>query len=304
MGEPMASHLARAGLDLVVHDLRDEPLRRLEKLGARVAASPLEVGRECSLVEVIVVDDDQVRQVVEGNDGALGGCASGDLIVVHSTVNPRTVKDLAARAQERGVGLIDAPVSGAASGATDGTLSVMVGGESAHVKRCEPVFAHFAASVFHVGETGKGLAAKLANNLVAIVNGRTLTEGLDLARRSGIDEQTMLEILNVSTGRSWSSGALPRHARDRAHTPGRSGRPGAHRPEGHVPRRRRRPRAGRDVTHRGGRGRADAARLKRGASAAKAEGLSEGGWQSASSGSRPRRPTRPDPPRRPTRAGH
>ncbi len=205
MGEPMASHLARAGLDLVVYDLRDEPLRRLEKLGARVAASPLEVGRECSLVEVIVVDDDQVRQVVEGNNGALGGCASGDLIVVHSTVNPRTVKELAARAQERGVGLIDAPVSGAATGAADGTLSVMVGGDSVHVKRCEPVFAHFAASVFHVGETGKGLAAKLANNLVAIVNGRTLAEGLDLARQSGIDEQTMLEILNVSTGRSWSS---------------------------------------------------------------------------------------------------
>ena len=190
MGEPMASHLARAGLDLVVYDLRDEPLRRLEKLGARVAASPLEVGRECSLVEVIVVDDDQVRQVVEGNNGALGGCASGDLIVVHSTVNPRTVKELAARAQERGVGLIDAPVSGAATGAADGTLSVMIGGDPAHVKRCEPVFAHFAASVFHVGETGKGLAAKLANNLV---------------RRSGIDEQTMLEILSVSTGRSWSS---------------------------------------------------------------------------------------------------
>ncbi len=205
MGEPMASHLARAGLDLVVHDLRDEPLGRLEKLGARVAASPLEVGRECSLVEIIVVDDDQVRQVVDGNDGTLGGCSSGDLIVVHSTVNPRTVVELAARAHERGVGLIDAPVSGAATGARDGTLSLMIGGEATQVKRCEPIFAHFAANVFHVGETGKGLAAKLANNLIAITNGRTLTEGLELARRSGIDEQTMLEILNASTGRSWSS---------------------------------------------------------------------------------------------------
>ncbi len=206
MGEPMATNIAKAGFDLTVYDIRPEPLRVLEKLGAKVARSPQEIGERCDIIETIVVNDAQVEEVILGKDGGgvLAGTRPGSIIVIHSTVHPKTCRRIAALAKDKSVGVLDAAVSGAESGARAGTLSLMVGGDPALLEACRPVFNVIGKNIFHMGEVGMGEVAKLANNLMAIVNMQSTREGLRLARQAGIDEQKMLEVVKASTGNSWA----------------------------------------------------------------------------------------------------
>jgi 3-hydroxyisobutyrate dehydrogenase-like beta-hydroxyacid dehydrogenase len=206
MGEPMATNIAKAGFDLTVYDIRSEPLRALEKLGAKVARSTQEVGEQCDIIETIVVNDAQVEEVILGKDGggALAGARAGSIIVIHSTVHPKTCQRIAALAKDKKVGVLDAAVSGAESGARAGTLSLMVGGNPMLLEACRPVFNVIGKNIFHMGDVGMGEVAKLANNLMAIVNMQSTREGLRLARQAGIDEQKMLEVVKASTGNSWA----------------------------------------------------------------------------------------------------
>jgi 3-hydroxyisobutyrate dehydrogenase-like beta-hydroxyacid dehydrogenase len=206
MGEPMATNIAKAGFDLTVYDIRPEPLRALEKLGAKVARSTQEVGERCDIIETIVVNDAQVEEVILGKDGGgvLAGARPGAIIVIHSTVHPKTCQRIAALAKDKKVGVLDAAVSGAESGARAGTLSLMVGGDPALLAVCRPVFSVIGKNIFHMGDVGMGEVTKLANNLMAIVNMQSTREGLRLARLAGIDEQKMLEVVKASTGNSWA----------------------------------------------------------------------------------------------------
>lgn len=206
MGEPMATNIARAGFDLTVYDVRPEPLRALEKLGAKVARSTQEVGERCDIIETIVVNDAQVEEVILGKDGggALAGARPGSVIVIHSTIHPKTCQRIAALARDKRVEVLDAAVSGAESGARAGTLTLMVGGDPALLEVCRPVFDVIGKNIFHMGDVGMGEVAKLANNLMAIVNMQSTREGLRLARLAGIDEQKMLEVVKASTGNSWA----------------------------------------------------------------------------------------------------
>ncbi|MBI3303133.1 MAG: NAD(P)-dependent oxidoreductase [Deltaproteobacteria bacterium] len=206
MGEPMATNLVKAGFDLTVYDIRPEPLRTLEKLGAKVARSTQEVGERCNIIETIVVNDAQVEEVILGKDGGgvLAGARPGSIIVIHSTVHPKTCQRIAALAKDKGVGVLDTAVSGAEAGARAGTLTLMVGGDPALLEICRPVFNVLGKQIFHMGEVGMGEVAKLVNNLMAIVNMQSTREGLRLARLAGIDEQKMLEVVKVSTGNSWA----------------------------------------------------------------------------------------------------
>jgi 3-hydroxyisobutyrate dehydrogenase-like beta-hydroxyacid dehydrogenase len=206
MGEHMATNIAKAGFDLTVYDIRPEPLRALEKLGAKVARSPQEVGERCDIIETIVVNDAQVEEVLLGKDGGgvLAGACPGSIMVIHSTIHPKTCQRIAALAKDKNVGVLDAAVSGAEAGARAGTLSLMVGGDPALLEICRPVFNVIGKNIFHMGEVGMGEVAKLANNLMAIVNMQSTREGLRLARRAGIDEQKMLEVVKASTGNSWA----------------------------------------------------------------------------------------------------
>jgi len=206
MGEPMATNIAKAGFDLTVYDIRPEPLRALEKLGAKVARSPQEVGERCDIIETIVVNDAQVEEVLLGKDGGgvLAGARPGSIMVIHSTIHPKTCQRIAALAKDKNVGVLDAAVSGAEAGARAGTLSLMVGGDAALLEICRPVFNVIGKNIFHMGDVGMGEVAKLANNLMAIVNMQSTREGLRLARLAGIDEQKMLEVVKASTGNSWA----------------------------------------------------------------------------------------------------
>ena len=208
MGKGMAVNLARAGVDLTVYDLDPEPVRELAALGAKVAGSCREIGASCDVVEIVVVNDAQVERVVHGDGGKdagiLAGARPGTIIVIHSTVHPATCRKIAAAASERGVGVIDAAVSGAEARSKDGTLTLMVGGPSELVEECRPILEIVGERVFHLGEIGRGQVAKLCNNLMSIVNLATVEEALRLAERAGIDEEQMIEIASVSTGESWA----------------------------------------------------------------------------------------------------
>ena len=206
MGGPMAENIAKAGFELSVFDTRPEPLEAMQALGAHIARTAYEIGQRSDIIQIVVVNDAQLEEVVYGggaDKGVLAGAKPGSIIVIHSTVQPETCKKMAERANAIGVHVIDAPVSGGEMASRAGTLSIMLGGDPAHIEACRPVLEAVSKSRFHIGDVGTGQVAKLANNMVAMINLEATREGLRLARLSGIDEKKMLEILKVSTGNNW-----------------------------------------------------------------------------------------------------
>jgi len=202
IGKPMAINVAKAGFDLMVYDLREEPLKELTALGAKVARSAQEVGAHGEIIELVVVDDAQVEAVTLGEGGVLNGAKPGSVIAVHSTVHPKTVRKIAELAKVKGVGVIDAQISGGERGAYAQTLCYMVGGDKAWFERCRPVFATSGANIFHLGELGTGAIAKLAHNLIVYVNMLAASEGMKLAEKAGLDLKALQDVVHASAGQS------------------------------------------------------------------------------------------------------
>ncbi len=202
IGKPMAVNVATAGFDLMVYDVRGEPLTELAALGATIAHSPREIGAHGEIIELVVVDDAQVEAVTLGEGGVLSGAKPGSIIAIHSTVHPKTVRKIAELAKARGVDVIDAQVSGGERGAQAKTLCYMVGGDKALFERCRPVFATSGANIFHLGELGAGAIAKLAHNLIVYVNMLAASEGMRLAEKAGLDLKALQEVVHVSAGQS------------------------------------------------------------------------------------------------------
>jgi len=202
MGKHMAINIAKAGFDLMVYDLRPEPMRELTALGAKAARSADEVGAHGEIIEVVVVDDRQVEAVLLGEGGALSAVKRGSIIVVHSTVHPRTVRKLAEQASAKGVTLIDAEVSGGERGAIAKTLCYMVGGDKAAFERCRPIFATSGANIFHLGALGSGAITKLAHNLIVYVNMLAASEGMRLAEKAGVDLKSMEQVVHSGAAQS------------------------------------------------------------------------------------------------------
>lgn len=165
MGKPMAVNIAKAGFDLTVYDIRPEPLEELKRLGAKGARSPAEVGERCDIIELVVVNDAQVEDVTLGEGGVLAGAKPGSILVIHSTVHPHTCQQVAEQAKAKGVGVVDAAVSGGEEGSRAGTLTIMVGGGARLLEECRPVFEVVGQNIFHLGDVGMGEAGKLANHL-------------------------------------------------------------------------------------------------------------------------------------------
>lgn len=218
VGKPMAMNLIGA-FDVMVHDVRPEPCDALAALGAKIATSPAELGRRAEIVEIAVVNDAQLEQVTTGPQGLLETAARDSIIAVHSTVRPRTVKKIAQAAAARGVEILDAPVSGGDVGARERRLCYMVGGRSEAFDRCRAIFATSGGdSVFHVGELGTGLVAKLCHQVITSLNRLSAYEGMALARRAGLMPETLKPVIRAATGwskavESWSASRLaPHHA--------------------------------------------------------------------------------------------
>jgi 3-hydroxyisobutyrate dehydrogenase-like beta-hydroxyacid dehydrogenase len=203
MGSGIAENILRAGFEVTVFDIRPEARDRLAQLGAKSAESPAEAARDVSLLTVTVLNDEQVRQVLVGDHGAASVLPPGAVVIVHSTVSPHICRELAEVLAARGVQLIDAPVSGGASAADGGALTLMIGGQEDAVTAAAPVLEVISRERFHVGPVGTGQIAKLVNNLMGIVNRVAVGEGLALARAAGLREDAMLGVLRASSGNSW-----------------------------------------------------------------------------------------------------
>jgi len=204
IGRPMAINIMRAGYRMTVHDARPEALAGLEHLGATIGASVREVATQSNLIAIAVVDDEQLEAVMLGEDGVIEAAAPGTIVAVHSTVSPDVCKRRAERCAEQGLRLVDAPVSGAESGAVAGTLTLLVGGDERDVDACREVFYVVGYRVFHVGPVGAGQVAKLCNNLMFTVNLRAVFEALRLADAAGLDETLFREIAASGTANSWA----------------------------------------------------------------------------------------------------
>ncbi|MBV8772496.1 MAG: NAD(P)-dependent oxidoreductase [Deltaproteobacteria bacterium] len=202
IGRPMAINLAKAGFDLMVYDLRPEPMRELAQLGAKCARSADEIGNHSEIIEIVVVDDAQVEAVTFQEGGVLATAKPGTIIAIHSTVHPRTVRNVAALAEAKGVTVIDAEVSGGERGAHAKTLCYMVGGRKSAFEKCRPPFATSGSSIFHLGELGAGAITKLAHNLIVYVNMLAASEGMRLAQTAGIDLAAMEQVVHAGAAQS------------------------------------------------------------------------------------------------------
>lgn len=210
MGEGMAANLAKAGFSLVVRDIRPEPVQRLVALGASVAESNYDLATRSTLVCIALFDDAQVRAAClpHGDDqGLFAGLSPGSIVAVHSTVPPRLTQHLAELAAERGIALLDVPMTGGGDAAAQaGKLTFFVGGDAAVLETARPALAAMSQNLFHVGGVGAGSTTKILSNFMAISNVLLVREALRLARAAGIDEERWLSVINAGgVGSSWVS---------------------------------------------------------------------------------------------------
>ncbi len=201
-GKYLAVNLAQAGYDVMVHDLRREPLEELAACGAKIAPSAAAVGRHSEVVEICVLDDAQVEAVMAGPDGILAGAAAGAIIAVHSTIEPATIARLAALAATREIELIDAPVSGSESGAKAKTMTYMVGGSAQAFAKCRPLFATSGPNITHTGALGTGIRAKLAHQLIICVNILAASEGMKLGVAAGVSPEILQQVVHDGAAQS------------------------------------------------------------------------------------------------------
>ena len=209
IGRPMALRLATApaerGLDVAVFDVAAEPLAALAGAGARVATGVADLAASVDVLCVMVRDDDQVRDVM---GLVLGSARDGLTVVVHSTVAPGTPAELADTAARHGVALLDAPVSGGAMGAAEGTLAIMVGGTEEAFAAARPALEVMGSKVVHAGPVGAGTRFKLARNLLHFVSFTAVTEAQRLAEAAGLDLRALGEVVRHTDAITGGPGAI------------------------------------------------------------------------------------------------
>ncbi|HTE83179.1 MAG TPA: NAD(P)-binding domain-containing protein [Dehalococcoidia bacterium] len=220
MGKPMARNLLRAGFSLTVFNRTRGKSDELAGEGASVGASPAEVARMSDVIITIVTNSPDVEQVALGEKGVIEGVQKGAVLVDMSTISPDVTRTIGGRMAERGVAMLDAPVSGGERGAIDGTLSIMVGGEAQDFERCRPVFEAMGKKLVHCGPLGAGQTVKLCNQIVVGLNNLAMSECLVFAAASGISVDRMLEAVSAGAAGSWALSNLAPKLLKRDFSPG------------------------------------------------------------------------------------
>ncbi len=196
MGSAMARAIARAGLDLAVHNRTPERAAALlSEVGCRLLELPAEAAAWADVVITMLADDAAVRATYEGDDGLLAGAHDGVVLVDMSTVRPDTITSFETRARAVGAGILDSPVSGSVHLAEAGTLTLMVGGEAADLERARPALEAVSKTIFHMGPLGTGAAMKLAVNTVIFGLNGAVAEALVLAEAAGIDRGLAYDVI-------------------------------------------------------------------------------------------------------------
>ena len=203
MGSRMAAVLRRAGHEVLVWNrTRARAEAWAAEHGGTVVDTPSHLGERCDVIVSIVVDGAQVEQVLLGEDGVVEDARDGLVCVDMSTIAPAQARSIAARLGEHGVAFLDAPVTGSAPKAADGTLTIMVGGERDDLARVRPVLDAMGESVVHVGPVGHGQTVKVLTNALAAANVTALAQALLIAKRAGVEVERMIEVLPRSAGGS------------------------------------------------------------------------------------------------------
>jgi 3-hydroxyisobutyrate dehydrogenase len=204
MGARMAANLARAGHEVAVYNRTAAKAEAwAAEHGGRVAATPREAAEGAAVVITMVVDGPQVEQVLLGDDGAAHGAAPGTLMIDMSTIAPADARRIGAALDERGLAFVDAPVSGSAPKAEDGTLTIMAGGSDADFARARPFFDAMGEKIMHVGERGQGQTVKVISNTVGATNCATLAQALVVGKAAGVDLRSLVDVLGASSGASY-----------------------------------------------------------------------------------------------------
>ncbi len=203
MGAFMAKNLIKRGFKLTVYDVAEKPVKELQALGAKSAATCKEAAETSDVIIIMVRDDSQIDQVLYGESGVWEGVKAGSVIIINSTVAPLHCQRIASQGEEKGIKVLDAPVSGGWIGAEAGTLTFMIGGDKEAFGECRPVFEAMGKNLFYLGGSGMGEVCKLVNNFLMAINLATLSEGLGLARKAGLDPEIFVNVVKVSSGASW-----------------------------------------------------------------------------------------------------
>jgi 3-hydroxyisobutyrate dehydrogenase-like beta-hydroxyacid dehydrogenase len=199
MGSRMARNLRAAGFDVVVWN---RTRAKAEELGEPIADTPKAAADGAGVVITMVVDAPQVEEVMFGENGAAEGLSDGGLVVDMSTIPPSAVTDIAAKLAERGIGFVDAPVTGSKPRAEDGTLTIMAGGSADDFARAKPLFEAMGQLIVHCGPSGHGAMVKLLNNALAAINAAALAEAIDLAERYGLDTGRLVQVMSAGSAKS------------------------------------------------------------------------------------------------------
>ena len=195
MGKPMCKNLIKAGHRPVIYSRNQATIDEMVAAGATAAASPKEVAAQVDLVITMLPNSPEVKEVVLGTNGVIEGAKPGCIVADMSSIAPLASQQIAASLAEKGIELLDAPVSGGQPKAIEGTLSVMVGGKQEVFDRCEPIFKAMAASVVRVGNVGAGNVTKLANQVVVALNIAALSEAMVLATKAGVEPELVFKAI-------------------------------------------------------------------------------------------------------------
>ena len=195
MGAPMAGHLVDAGFDVIGVNRSPEKVQELVERGGRGADNIADAAREADVVAVMVPDSPDVQEVLAGDGGVFDTAKPGTLVIDFSSIRPDVTADLAAQAKEKGLRILDAPVSGGQAGAEAATLSIMVGGEEADFDTARPVLDAVGKTIVHVGPNGSGQTVKAANQLIVAGNIQLLAEAVAFLEAYGVDTKAALTVL-------------------------------------------------------------------------------------------------------------
>jgi 3-hydroxyisobutyrate dehydrogenase-like beta-hydroxyacid dehydrogenase len=205
MGAPMARHLATAGHSVTVYNRTPEKsLAWVALYGNRAVPTPREAAEDAEFVFLCVGNDNDVRDVVYGPEGALSGAAAGTVLVDHTTASAEVAKELAKAAAESGVGFVDAPVSGGQAGAENGQLTIMCGSDDeSFYELAKPVMGSYAKAISLMGSAGAGQLTKMVNQIciAGVVQG--LAEGINFAKRAGLDPDQVVDVISHGAAQSW-----------------------------------------------------------------------------------------------------
>lgn len=204
MGGPMAANLLKAGHTVSGIDLNEAALARFAEAGGHRAASIVEVAGEADAIVTMLPAGSHVRSIYLGDEGIVAQARPDTILIDCSTIDVETARLVAGRAEQAGIAMVDAPVSGGVGGAEAGTLTFMVGGSDAAFEMAKPFLDVMGKTVVHAGGAGNGQAAKICNNMVLGISMIAVSEAFNLADKLGLDRQALFDISSKASGQCWS----------------------------------------------------------------------------------------------------